>query len=165
MTQLSYCFETRDPATWQQGELDTCLALLAEGGAVDMHYATILLPRARTVALARHGAEIVGLAALKALRPSYNETVSRKSGFQLPADSLEMGYVVVSEQHRGRELASTLVSRLIPISRGRLFATTYAPAMIHILSAQGFEVFGKAWKSRNGKCVSLLVHSPKVQNQ
>jgi GNAT superfamily N-acetyltransferase len=161
VTQISYVLEVREPANWQMHELPACLTLLADGGAVDLRFASRLLPLASAVSLARYGGEIVGLAALKTLRIDYIERISSKSGFQLSADSLELGYVVVSEQHRGKGLGASLVSCLMEIARHPLFATTYEPTMVRILRAQGFEVRGRTWKSRHGEFISLLTRNPK----
>jgi GNAT superfamily N-acetyltransferase len=161
VTQVSYVLEVREQANWHPHELHACLTLLADGGAVDLRFASRLLPLASSVSFARYDGEIVGLAALKTLRIDYIESISSKSGFQLSADSLELGYVVVSEHHRGKGLGTSLVSRLIEIARRPLFATTYERTMIRMLAAQGFEVRGGTWKSRHGELISLLTRNPK----
>ena len=102
MTSISYVFELRQPPNWRDEELEVCLGLLAQGGAVDIRYASTLLPNAVAVVLVRHENEIVGVAAVKMQRAEYAERISRKSRFQLPSEAWELGYVVVSEPHRGK---------------------------------------------------------------
>lgn len=156
MTSISYVFKLRHPPKWGEEELKACLGLLAQGGAVDIRYASAFLPDAVAVALALHENEIVGLAAIKKQRDEYAAQISTKSRFQLPSGALELGYVVVSERHRGHGLATALVDRVASIALTPLFATTYDPAMLRIFNRQGFGISGQTWKARGGETLRLL---------
>lgn len=164
MTSTSYVFELRQPPNWRAEELEVCLGLLAQGGAVDIRYASMLLPNAVAVALVRHENEIVGVAALKMHRAEYAEQISKRSRFKLPSEALELGYVVVSESHRGKGLAATTVDRLMAIAAAPVFATTYEPAMLHILGKRGFEICGETWKARDGETLRLLFRDHNESN-
>jgi len=156
VTSISYVFELRHPPKWGEEELKACLELLAQGGAVDIRYASVFLPEAVAVALALHENEIVGLAAIKKQRDEYAAQISTKSAFQLPSGALELGYVVVSKHHRGHGLATALVERVVSIATTPLFATTYDPAMLRIFNRQGFCISGQTWKARGSETLRLL---------
>src|SRR5262245_52740959 len=110
-------------------ELSRCLAIIEEGEAVDIDAAMENLPAALTVAVARKEGEAVGVGAIKAIRPGYARHAARNSEFAFDPNMHELGYVAVTEAHRGKRLSERIVDELLSQYAGPLFATTSSPAM------------------------------------
>lgn len=124
-----------------------CIAIIAEGEAVDPVSAARELPVAQRVAIARRGDEIVGVGVIKRKRTSYAAGISKKSGHDFDAATPELGYVAVAKHHQGARLSGRIVARLI--GDGDLFSTTSNPRMKKTLTRAGFIQKGQEWKGRN----------------
>lgn len=106
------------------------------------------LPLAYALAIAWKGNEIVGVGAIKRQRRRYAAGVATKSGIEFPPETLELGYVAVSPEHREHHLSNCIVRALLKQHTGRLFATTYNEYMKNVLIQAGFEKKGKDRKGR-----------------
>jgi hypothetical protein len=127
-----------------------CIAIIKKGEAVDWQSAKIELPLATTVVTARKGSQIVGVGAIKRERRQYAADISssKKSGFDFPVETPELGYVAVKPEHQGRGLSFRITKLLLSEQRGALFATTYDERMKKTLGKVGFIKKGKEWKGR-----------------
>lgn len=146
------------PGELSSQELARCVAIIREGEAVDPRYAAVELPRARALAVACKGTEIVGVGAIKRLRPDYAARKGRESGHAFDKNMPELGYVAVDPQHRGHLLSHRLVSALLANHRGPLFATTDNAAMKRTLAKAGFKKKGHDWTGGRGQ-LSLWIRA------
>lgn len=143
-----YAVKTPSPRDVSATEFAACVAVLKTGDAVDWESARDELPRASALAIVWKGKEIVGVGAIKRARHKYAAGIARKSGVEFPPETLELGYVAVSPNHRGHHLSHCIVNALLKQHRGRIFATTYDAYMKNTLTNAGFENKGKEWPGR-----------------
>jgi len=127
-----------------------CIAIIKKGKAVDWQSAKTELPLATKVVTARKGSQIVGVGAIKRERRPYAAEISssRKSGFDFPPATPELGYVAVEPEHQWRGLSLRITKLLLSVHKGALFATTYDKRMMKTLENVGFLKKGKEWKGR-----------------
>lgn len=129
-------------------DLAACTGILKGGDAVNWKSAKAELPEATALAIAWKGKKIVGLGAIKRERRDYATDIAAKCGVDFSPETLELGYVAVSPEHRGHHLSHCIVRRLLKEHTGRLFATTYSPQMKDVLKRFGFVNKGKEWMGR-----------------
>lgn len=134
-----------------------CVKLLKSGGAVNAEIAAEELKQAFAVAVVYDSESVVGIGSIKRARP-YTKRVAERSGASLPKDCLELGYIAVSESHKGRGISKDIVTELLAVKTGPLFATTDNPRMISVLKANRFVKTGKEWKGKRG-VLSLWIRS------
>lgn len=145
---VSYDLKPCAPGDLTAQELKRCIAIIGEGGAVNLATLKRDLPRSSVLAIARHKQEIVAVGAIKPLRKEYAAGIAVKSGFTFPSATLELGYVAVDPAHRGRGLSLQITTLLLSQHTDRLFATTYDDRMKHTLETAGFVKRGREWKGR-----------------
>lgn len=127
-----------------------CVAIIGDGGAVNLRTMKRDLPHSQIVVIARWSGEIVGVGAIKPVRTEYAAGIAAKSGYAFPAKTPELGYVAVDRTHRGRGLSHEIARLLVSQYKGRLFATTDCPKMRKTLSAAAFRQRGKEWTGERG---------------
>lgn len=143
-----YEVRTPSPKDMKREDFDTCVAIIKTGEAVDWKSAKEELPVATALAVACTDKQIVGVGAIKRERPDYAAGIAEKSGVAFPPETLELGYVAVSRDHRGHHLSHCIVRSLLRQYTGRLFATTYSKYMKSTLIRFGFVNKEKEWKGR-----------------
>jgi hypothetical protein len=79
-----------------ESELEACAEIILAGEAVDPEWARAQLPLAISIAVARLAGEIVGVGAIKQVRPGYAASIARRSEFAFSTDTPELGYVAVA---------------------------------------------------------------------
>jgi predicted GNAT family N-acyltransferase len=138
------------PKKMSESDFGACVAMLKKGDAVDWKLAQDELPRATALAVAWKDKQIVGVGAIKRERREYAAGIAsaRKSGFEFLPETLELGYVAVSSEHRGHHISDCLVRALIKQYKRQLFATTYSLPMKDTLTRAGFQHVGKEWKGK-----------------
>ena len=137
-------------------DLEKCVSILRRGGAVNVDARK--LRRAVALVLTKKGAEIVGVASVKGIRPDYAAGIASKSGFPLIPETPELGYIAVDDRHRGNRLSHRLVGDLLRDRSGALFAATDDEYMKRTLSAAGFVQKGREWDGNRGR-LSLWIRS------
>lgn len=148
------------PTDLSKDEIQICISLIQEGGAVDPMSVAKWFPLSRVVALKRVGGEIVGVGAIKPPRPEYALHIAEESGFNFGHNWSELGYVAVKASHRGRRISCELTASLPSSLRGEsLFATTSNDRMRKTLGGAGFVRRGKEWTGDNGGQLSLWIRS------
>lgn len=148
------------PSALSKDEIQTCISLIQEGDAVDPASAAKWFPLATVVALKRVAGEIVGVGAIKLIRPTYASDIANKSEFGFDHNWPELGYVVVKTSHRGRHISCALTASLLSVFRGKsLLATTSNDHMKQTLEGAGFVRRGKEWAGNNGSQLSLWIRS------
>ena len=150
-----YEVRTVPPGEMNASDLAACVAILKIGDAVNWRSAKEGLPLAAALVIAWKGKQIVGVGAIKRERREYAGDIARNSGVGFPPETLELGYVAVSPEHRGHHLSDCIVRRLIKQHPGRLFATTYSPQMKNTLTRFEFEKKGKEWPGRKKQMISF----------
>jgi predicted GNAT family N-acyltransferase len=143
----------------KKNRLNDFVGLVQTGGAVDETSIQNKLPRAREISFIDRDGKMIAAAAMKEPATHYAQTVSYHSGYQLPNDTQELGYVVVDSSARGQKLSSAVVeSILLTIGCSSIFATTSDAKIKRLLSKNGFRWVGHEWKSdRTGELLSLWV--------
>jgi len=137
-------------------EIQACLNVIREGGAVNLAVVKMRLPEAVLVALKRDGQEIVAVGAIKQKRPKYAAAIAKKCGFAFETNTHELGYVAVKGTHRGKKLSHHIAAALLAQFRDRpIFATTSNPYMKITLTKLGFIQRGNEWKGNDGNPLSL----------
>jgi GNAT superfamily N-acetyltransferase len=133
------------PGDLSESELEACAEIITAGEAVDPEWARAQLPLAISIAVARLAGEIVGIGAIKQVRPGYATSIAGRSKFAFRSDTPELGYVAVTERHRRQGLSHRLVEKLLASHQGPLFATTDNANMKASLLAGGFSQKGHEW--------------------
>jgi predicted GNAT family N-acyltransferase len=146
------------PGDLSPAELAACVRIIKKGHAVDPNSAAAELPHAKVIAFARRGAAIVGLGAIKRVRPAYASNIAAKSGASFKKNAPELGYVAVDPKHRKRGLSHRIVAELLSMHKGPLFATTFDKHMKMTLRRAGFVQTGVEWEGRKAK-LSLWIKS------
>jgi hypothetical protein len=126
-----------------ESELEACAEIITAGEAVDPEWARVQLPLAISIAVARLAEEVVGVGAIKQVRPGYASSIAARSEFAFSADTPELGYVAVAERHRRLGLSHRILTCLTDDREGALFATTDDANMKKALLAAGFAERGK----------------------
>lgn len=152
-----YLYEALAPAVLRDVEIAVCKSILVQGGAASSDTAEQEIPRARSIAVARHKEEIVGLGTITRPRPSYARSIGENSRVRFAPDLPELGYVAVSSGHRGRGVSKAIVAKLLEDFDDSLFATTSSPPMRRALRANSFERRGRSWELANSR-LSLWIH-------
>jgi predicted GNAT family N-acyltransferase len=134
-----------------EAESMECIGVLREGGAVDIASAKRGLKVATKIAVAKKSGKIAGLAVLKASRPAYASRIATLSTSSIGKGSIELGYVAVSLDARGRGLGGDLLDALLDRVQGPLFATTSSNKMKKMLRDRGFQKTGTTWKGKAGR--------------
>ena len=154
-----YEVTSHSPGDLADGDLGACIAIIQCGDAVDPESADEELGRSEVMAIARKGANIVGVGAIKRLRTGYASTIasSRKSGWSFDPKTPELGYVAIDAQHRKRGLSHRIVAELLSKHQGRLFATTSNEGMKKTLAGAGFVRKGREWRGQKHNQLSLWI--------
>lgn len=122
---MSIEIEICSPTKLSKADAQACLSLIRDGKAVSLRSATEELPQARLVAIARDGESVVGVGALKRVRPEYAFDVAQKSGFRFNTHLHELGYIAVKPSHRGQKISKRIAAMLLAqLPDQQLFATT-----------------------------------------
>jgi GNAT superfamily N-acetyltransferase len=155
--ESSYSILVRGGKALSAQECAELAHIVAEGGALGIDCAAEL-GRAAAVATVALRNSIIGVAAIKAKRPSYAAKIAERSGFSFSSDTRELGYVAVRPESRGLGLSRNLVDALLDGLDEPLFATTSSDRMQRVLNAAGFVQRGKTWPGRRG-ALSLWLRS------
>ena len=135
---VGYELKPYAPGDLTPEELKRCMAIIGEGGAVNLNAMRRDLPRSHVLAVARYRGEIVAVGAIKPVRKEYAAGIAVKSKYSFPAETLELGYVSVEPAHRGHGLSHEITELLLSQHKGRLFATTDSPRMKKTLADAGY---------------------------
>lgn len=144
-----HVIERRSAGALSEFELQTAVELLRNGAAVDPNSAARTLPRS-TVVLVHRGDLMVGVGAIKPVRPRYFNSLLASSNAVAGSALPELGYVTVAATDRRRDLSTRIVAALLDGFCGGLFATTGNPAMERTLSRFSFAVTGQPWEGERG---------------
>lgn len=128
--------------------LAACVDIIKTGDAVDWKSARNELRVATALAVVWKGEQIVGIGAIKRERRQYALGIASKSGVTFPPETLELGYIAISPEHRGHHLSHCIVKGLLKQYRKRVFSTTSSEYMKDTLTNTGFIRKGKEWKGR-----------------
>src|SRR5208282_2451824 len=157
-----YVVAARSGMELTEADRAACVAILTEGGAVDVRTAAWELPRASVVATVRRDNILVGVGAIKRERPDYASEKAELSGFEFDPNTPELGYVAVAKEHRERGLSRRIVGALTGDYHGRLFATTDDPYMKKTLGRARFMQRGKEWDGQRGR-LSLWIRDSRAE--
>jgi predicted GNAT family N-acyltransferase len=130
--------------------------LVVDGGAVlgTVDQIAERLRSARVLVLLRAEGtnRIVGIASLKNPDPIYRLTKFADAGVAIGGyeHAPELGYVVVAEDMRGKQLSGRLVDLIANEIREAAFATTDSGTMKNNLSRSGFKRVGREWQGQKG---------------
>jgi predicted GNAT family N-acyltransferase len=140
--------------------------LVKEGGAIKgtLEEITQRLKRTRNLALLRIklNNRIVGVAALKTPTRTYRADKFAAASVPITGyeTALELGYVVIAEDMRGKKLSGCLCDAIAKEIRGPAFATTDSDTMKRNLQRLGFTRAGREWQGRKG-ALSLWTITPR----
>lgn len=121
------------------------------------------LRRTRCVALLRETAcaRIVALAAWKQPAATYRRANFTAAGAPIAGfeAALELGYVVIAPDMRGKQLSGGLVDTIVAQITEPTFATTDSPIIRNNLKRSGFTRVGNEWQGKKGM-LSLWTITP-----
>jgi RimJ/RimL family protein N-acetyltransferase len=148
VAEKDYLVNCCEPADLSEAERAACIAIIKAGGAVRRGLIAEEITASGLLSVVRLNGEIVGVGAIKRIRPRYAENIAFRSGVSFPADTPELGYVAVNPKHQGNGLSHRLAEELVGKYSGPLFATTSSDRMIATLKAAGFAQKGHEWRGR-----------------
>jgi predicted GNAT family N-acyltransferase len=128
--------------------------LVMDGGAIvgSIEQVSTRLNRTQTLVLLREQAtdRVVGVAALKKPGQRYRANKFATAGVQITGFEAtpELGYVVVAEDMRGKQLLGGLVDTIATSLREPVFATTDSDTMRNSLTRSGFIRVGREWQGQ-----------------
>ncbi len=157
MPTVHYHIKAGAPSKVSLKDLSQCIGIVKAGNAVDPDSATVEMHRAQVLAIASAGNLIVGVGAIKRLRPEYSFEIAEKSGVPFDPNTSELGYVSVDAKHRGQRLSGRIVQELLSGHEGALFATTSSERMKRTLAQAGFVQKGSEWAGGKNQQLSLWV--------
>ncbi len=157
-------------ATATKEEVDTFVALVRSGGAVDENYVRrgAVRPGAQII-FADVDGQAVGVAALKVPLAGYRSGLQEeaKAGYSLPESEYpyELGYVSVSPKYSGQGIAKALVTEVLRLATGNgVFATTSNLTMKKgVLPSFKFVPVGKTWRNESGDILSLFARKSQTR--
>ena len=143
-------------------DLPAIEALLERRGHVALRFLQRNLLKARVIAVARYGKEIVSVCMLKGPNPNHNASIRKQSGYPLPPDALELGYAATDEQHTRRGLGRRLNEEVLSRAGDMAFATVRMANEDEQrnLERSGFRPEGAPWKGDGPYEVGLWVRGP-----
>jgi len=146
---------TKTPSKCLKSELAAFERLVLLGGEVEKHGLTDRIRKAEVLAFAYVSGVIAGIAGLKRPDSGYRASMFRKSGIEgSPTDfPLELGWLYVRDEQRGKGLSVKLAKWLLRKCRGTaIFATSRSDniPMHRGLARAGFVQAGRAFASRRG---------------
>jgi hypothetical protein len=146
------------PSDMSKEDFQACLVLIKEGSAVNVARAEKEFFKAMLISVRREAAETVGVGVVKMQRPDYASHIATKAGLSFDDKMHEIGYISVKKDCEGRgHCQAILQSLLLGFPNRPVFATTFTPAMKHILEKSGFVRRGKEWVGDRGDDVSLWI--------
>jgi hypothetical protein len=151
LAEKDYKVSTCAPGDLADGEFATCVAIVTDGGAVKKRFAVPGLRSARVLAVVRQGARIVGVGAIKQVRPDYAKGRARLANYEFPADTPELGYVSRHPDHKKSGLGPQIVAALLSRHQGPFWATTDSKRMKEVLTDAGFVHKGNEWPGDRGQ--------------
>ena len=138
--------------------LAECIALVAEGDAVDPDAAAEHLPDCASIVVKILNGHAVGVGAIKGRRPQYAKLVATRSGHSFDDQMRELGYVAVGQNHQRQGISKEIVKALLDTAGQQpLFATTSSEHMARTLSSHGFALRGDKWPSKKGEDLRLWI--------
>src|SRR6266851_4494560 len=105
------------PSDLNDGEMAVCVQLVTGGGAVKQKYVELGLRDARRLAVVRFADQIVGVGAIKRVRPGYARRRAQSSGYDFPPETPELGYVARHAGHKRQNLGLRIVASAALIAR------------------------------------------------
>jgi len=148
--EFRYAVSTRAAADLSAAELETCAALVRNGLAVRGD-TKAKLQRAAELAVATCLGNIVGVGAIKLVRPDYALKIAKRSGFDFPSETPELGYVSVDGNHKDNGLSGRITAQLLKDKKTPFFATTDDKYMKSTLIKAGFTCQGGEWEGDRGQ--------------
>jgi ribosomal protein S18 acetylase RimI-like enzyme len=140
------------PIDCSDSDIYAFICLVKEGGEVDNKGLPGRVRRAVVLGFFRIDNKIASVAAIKSPNHTRKREVFKSAGSRENPDyyNVELGWIVTKEQHRGKGLASTLVSELLKNVSSPIFATTREDnkASLHILEKYGFKRSGHVYPGR-----------------
>lgn len=158
--------EMKQPSGCAEAEVAAFCALVRQGGEVDAGGLEARVRRAHTLAFTRVDGVLVGVAALKHPAATYRDGAfcGARCSDQASMFALELGWVFVSPEHRGRGYSRVVGECALSQGHGaQTFATTRADnvPMHKTLAHLGFTRLGDSWKSKRGDCDLVLYITPR----
>ncbi|MCK5519362.1 MAG: GNAT family N-acetyltransferase [Alphaproteobacteria bacterium] len=148
-----YKVKVSAPSDLSQTDISKCIDIISRGGAAGNSIPQ-LLPKAQSLVIARTciKGNIVGVGALKIVRPEYAEEISGKdkSNFPFNINTTELGFIAIDPSYQNKGISRSIVEKLCSIHKGSLFATTDNIYIKKILKLFEFEQQGKEWKGHRG---------------
>lgn len=153
--------EIRQPNSCSEKEIAAFCSAVQKGDEVEPKGLKERVERAKTLAFLYMGTALVGVAALKQPNVSYRDDVFKKAEVPLIATDfeLELGWVYVSPDQRGKHFSEVLSTAAISQSKGTpVFATTRLDnlPMQRALERVKFSSVGVPYSSKRGDYKLLL---------
>lgn len=161
---MTYNVQVLQPNELSKLEIERCLSLVNEGGALTVRFTENQFRQSTSVCVVRSGNEIVGVGVIKPTRPQYASGIAKKAHFNFDQNMLELGYVARDPSHHGYSLSERIVAGLLSYCPdSSLFATTSSQKMKQTLEQSGFVQKGIEWLGRNKKELSLWLKSNETE--
>lgn len=146
----------KEPSACTDGELDAFCSLVREGGQVMLRGLKGRVKRAVALAFVYVNDVLAAVGAIKRPGVAYRGSIFQKAGVSVdPANfPVEVGWVFVSEEYRGKKLSRVPIEVLLPlIAIDNCFATSDVKRieMHKTLERYGFSKVGKPYKSDQDK--------------
>ncbi len=140
---------------------DAFKAFVIAAGEVNAKTLPALVEAAVALVMLYDGDRLIGTAAVKRPYDSRRRGYFRKANVGAVADSypLELGWIVVHSDYRGRGHARTLIGAALAAagSSEGIYATTKTARMRALLPKFGFEIQGQPYPSNLDKTVDLTL--------
>lgn len=152
-------FNVAAPASLTPEQFRKVKQLLMQGNQVNAGTLDNMLIKAKLVAFASIGKNIVGIGAIKTPNPSYKTYLTNNTGINVSKFQAELGYLVTSHDYQNTGISSKLTKLLLDNFTGPVYATVRVPNYVsmHLLKNNGFKKTGNVFTSDSGNDISLWV--------
>jgi len=169
MRIFSVTTTVKKPSECTDEELDSFCSFVREGGQVMLQGLKGRVTKAVALAFVFVNGGLAAVGAIKRPGEGYRSSTFKKAGVtEDPTDfAVELGWVFVSEEHRGKKLSRVPVEALFPVvGTQNCFATSDVKriGMHKTLKRYGFSKVGKPYESDLDKDMLLLFLRVTVQS-
>lgn len=161
-----YSRTIRNPSDCKEGEIDAFVNLVSRGGEVADGVRKRIM-RAKALGFVNYDGVAVGVGAIKRPLKSYKKRVFESAGSTLNLEDfpVELGWIYLKENHRGKGQITPLIEEMLEEIDGKsVFATTRSsnPIMREILKHFGFKRSGHAYPSKEHPHEKILLYVRQV---
>jgi hypothetical protein len=141
---------------------EECVELVRLGGEIDAGLEGNVLTQTQQLAVLRGVDHVIGVGAIKIVRPDRSREVSARAKCEFDPELPELGYIAVHPDCRNTGLSRSIVKALLSCVASDCWATTRNESMRSVLEKYGFSAMGESWITNSEKDPLWLMYRKTV---